>query len=45
MSGPPERPTRCGGYRSDWAEWQTWAADNGHADVPAGPEGISRYLT
>lgn len=32
------------GYRSDWAEWQTWAADNGHADMPAAPEGISRYL-
>jgi hypothetical protein len=32
------------GYRSDWAEWQTWAADHGHADMPAAPEGITRYL-
>ena len=33
------------GYRSDWAEWQTWAADHGYADMPAAPEGISRYLS
>jgi len=32
------------GYRSDWAEWCAWARANGHADMPAAAEGISRYL-
>lgn len=39
------RPTLRGATAPTGAEWQTWAADNGYADMPAAPEGISRYLT
>ena len=37
----PRRPTRPG-LPLGLAEWQTWASDNGYADMPGAPEGITR---
>ncbi len=33
------------GYRSDWADFTTWAADHGVASLPADPAAITGYLT
>jgi len=33
------------GYRSDWAEWERWAAQEARQPLPADPAAISAYLT
>lgn len=33
------------GYRSDWREFSSWCADNGHEPLPASAAAISAYLT
>lgn len=38
-------PNTRRGYASDWREFTTWCARNGHAPLPAAPGALSGYIT